>query len=418
MRSNVVSKLYYTESGHSIPWFGEEITRFRHVKKMLTLEAVAQPATLYILARNDDGVRLPLRLSVNGTEIAPVDPYPLTWYRWHPITLDPGVLQPGDNTFELWCDDTSMGSWSLAMEPGHANPASYVTDDGGETWRNHRMGYLNVERGEYVIRLRTVEGEDAPAPPMVWERPQNPRLESLKTRIPDAARNSGSGLLDRVRALTTWLSSSWEHTPPSIATQCTPWDPETVLEWGPAQRGHNGQRPIVNCIYYGAAFVSAAHAVGIPARCAVFTNQQPDGWWGHFGAEFWSAEHDKWILADPNTDALFMRAGEPMSLPEVQNALPDLEQYIAFGPGIEEQRKNPRMVEWLDDGYMEGRCFRHRAVWYRSDLLSHPEYSPPAHGSQSYCETGLVWEEREKELFGMFPYFGGPDYFDSPPPTV
>lgn len=191
-----------------------------------------------------------------------------------------------------------------------------------------------------------------------------------------------------------------------------------MLKWGPAQRGHNGQRPIANCIYYGATFVSAAQTVGIPARCAVFTNQQPDGWWGHFAAEFWSAEHDKWILADPNTDALFIRDGQPMSLPEVQEVLPDLERYIEFGPGAKEQRKNPRMVEWLADGYMEGRCFHHRAVWYRADLLSRPEYSPPAHGSQSYCETGLVWEEREQELFGMFPYFGGLYYFDSPPPTA
>ena len=111
-----------------------------------------------------------------------------------------------------------MGSWSLAIEPGHAYPASYVSDNGGQTWRNHRMRYLNVERGEYVIRLRTAEGDDPPAPLMTWERLRNPRVEALKRLGPNAAREPSS-LLERVRARTTWLSSSWEHTPPPVATQ-------------------------------------------------------------------------------------------------------------------------------------------------------------------------------------------------------
>ena len=179
-----------------------------------------------------------------------------------------------------------------------------------------------------------------------------------------------------------------------MANQCTPWDAETVLAWGPAKQGHNGQRPVVNCIYYGATFVSSAQAVGIPARCAVFTNEEPDGWYGHFTAEFWSDEHEKWVMVDPNIDAIYWKGGQPMSVSEIQDALPRLSGHAEFGPGIEEQRKNPRIAQWLDDGYMEGRCFRHRAVWYRADLLAHPEFSPPVHGSQSDCETGLVWEER------------------------
>ena len=56
-----------------------------------------------------------------------------------------------------------------------------------------------------------------------------------------------------------------------------------------------------------------------------------------------------------------------------------------------------------------------RYLW-AADLLSHPEYSPPGHGSLTYCETMLVWEERDLESgFGMFPYFGDADYFDAPP---
>ena len=86
-----MSKLFYTESGHSIPWFGEEVTTFRRVRKLLPLETTASPATLYVLARTYKDSRTPLRISVNGTELAPVDPYPLDWYRWYPITLSQRV---------------------------------------------------------------------------------------------------------------------------------------------------------------------------------------------------------------------------------------------------------------------------------------------------------------------------------------
>jgi hypothetical protein len=42
--------------------------------------------------------------------------------------------------------------------------------------------------------------------------------------------------------------------------------------------------------------------------------------------------------------------------------------------------------------------------------------SPPAHGSLSYCETGLVWERRELDRgFGMFPAFGDSSWFDAAP---
>ncbi len=409
-----MSKLYYTERGHSIPWFAEEITRFRRVKKVLNLEPTERPAILYVLARTYADSAFPLHISVNGTEIAPVDPYLRDRFRWYQITLAPELLRRGDNSFELWCDSTAMNAWSLGLEAGHAGPNSYVSDDEGLNWRNHHMGYLNVERGEYVIRIRLSEGEDAPVPPFVWEDPSAPKVESLRSVIPHEAREERTSL-GLVRALTTWLSSSWEHTSRPVATVCTPWDAETVLDWGKAQRGHNAQRPIVNCIYYGTSFVSAAQAVGIPARCAVFTDQQPDGWFGHFTAEFWSDEHQKWVMVDPNIDAIFWKDGEPMSVSEIQCVLPDLERYAMFGPGTASQRENPRMVQWLANGYMEGRCFQHRAVWYRTDLLTRPELSPPAHGSQAYCETGLVWEMREKEIFGMFPYFGNSDYFDAPP---
>ena len=149
--------------------------------------------------------------------------------------------------------------------------------------------------------------------------------------------------MDRARALTTWLASSWEHTGADVAAQNTPWDPETILDWAPAQRGHNGQRPIANCIFYGVTFTSACQAVGIPARCAVFADK-PDGRNGHFVAEFWAQEHEKWVMVDPNTDAHFIKDGVPMSVSEVQKSAPDLESLIEFGAGHRRSAQEPQTL--------------------------------------------------------------------------
>ena len=409
-----MSKLYYTEKGHGIPTMGEEVTAFRRARKVLCLPPTTEKATMYCLARAYPGSTQPLYVAVNGEAIAPVKPYWRDSYRWYQIELNPTLLKDGDNSFDFWCDASAMNAWSLGLEAGHASPRSYISDDSGDTWRNHQMGYLNTFRCEYIVRVRLSEGEDAPPPPMVWEDSNNPRLQSLGRIIPQHAREPGP-LLDRIRALTTWLASSWEHTNSLLAAQFAPWDAETILAWGAAQRGHNGRRPVVHCVHFAAAFVSCCQAVGIPARCAVFTDKQPDGWSGHFTAEFWSDEYEKWVMVDPQIDALFFKDGQPMSTSEIQAVLPNLAEYTKFGAGTEAQRKNPRLADFLEVGYPVGQSFRHRSVWYRADLLTRPEYSPPAHGATAYCETGLVWEEGEKHLFGMFPYFGSPDYFNAAP---
>jgi hypothetical protein len=409
-----MSKLYLSESGHVVPTLCEELTTYRRARKLLELPATSASGTLYILARPAAGCALPLRLAINGTELPSIAPNSSEAYFWYDLPVDAGLLRPGANRFEFRTDSTAMNAWSLAIEPGHAEPASAVSDDGGSAWRSEKMGYLNVLRGEYVVRVRLAEGEDPPPPAMVWEDPAHPRVRRLREVMPAKALQPGP-LMDRVRALTTWLSSSWEHTGSGRAAQYAPWDAETILAWGRTRSGHNGQLPIVMCVHYGAAFVSCCQALGIPARCAVFTGSM-DGGDGHFTAEVWFAEYGKWVMVDPNLDAILWKDGSPLSVTEIQQAGSDLSRFIEWGPGIEFQRRNPLISDWLEATYLRGRCFRHRSVWYRADLLSHPELSPPGHGSTAYCETGLVWEKRDLGRgLGMFTHFGEPAYFDAPP---
>lgn len=412
-----MSKLYHTESGRAVPTLAEELTTFRRARKVLGLPATRSAAKLYVMARAWPGTDLPLRVAVNGTEIAPLTrEHEVHW--WYTITLDPELLTAGNNTIEFWCDARAMNAWALAIEPGHIDPGSFLTEDGGVTWRNNRMCYLNAVNGEYLVRVRLAEGEDPAPPPMVFNDPDHPRLAALREILPAAARDETLPACERIRALSTWLSSSWEHTPygPDLGIVCTPWDPETVLAWAPEQMGHNGLRPMANCIFWGVSLASAAQAIGIPARCAIWAGK-PGKADGHFTTEWWSRKHRKWAMVDANFDAMFFRDGVPLSTKELQALSPaDLHAVTDHGPGVQKQYENQRVVHWMRDGERRARSLENRAVWYRADQLTHPEFNPVSHGAgTAYAETGIVWEQGAESIYGMHCLFGDQDYFAAEP---
>ena len=216
-----MSRLYHTEEGRVLPSLCEELTVHRRARKVLRLPSTSAAGRLFILARARRGSASPLRLAVNDSESAAIQPVTPGRYRWYETAVDLSHLASGDNAFEFWTDSTAMDAWSLAIEPGHAEPESWLSDDGGLGWRNDRMGYLNAVRGEYVVRLRLGEGEDPPPPPMVWEDPNDPRVAALPDMLPSDARD-GRSTLDRVRALSSWLASSWEHANSAVAMQLAP----------------------------------------------------------------------------------------------------------------------------------------------------------------------------------------------------
>jgi len=409
-----MSRLYLSENGNVVPTLCEELTVYRRARKVLDLPPTADPGTLYVLACPYASSDLPLRLAVNGSEVQAIRPDAAPIYRWYDVLVASSLLRPGANTFEFWTDSTAMNAWSLAVEAGHAESQSFISDDGGRSWRNEQMGYLNVLRGEYVVRVRLAEGEDPTPPAMVWEDTANPRLESLQQIVPKQALQAGP-LLARIRPLMDWICLSWEYRNRHGAAQYAPWDAETILAWGQAASGHNGQLPIVACLHYAVTMVSCCQAVGIPARSAIITPALDTGD-GHFVTEVWFDEYGKWVMVDPNMDAIVWKDGVPLSITDIQRAGSDLSELIEWGPGSESQRTNPAISEWVERAYLRGACFRHRSIWPRADFLSHPELTPPGHGSLAFCETSLVWEKSDLQRgFGMFPYFADSVYFDAPP---
>ncbi|HOG45401.1 MAG TPA: transglutaminase-like domain-containing protein [Anaerolineae bacterium] len=410
-----MSTLYYTEAGNIVPTLCEELTASRQARKVLHLPATGAPAQLFVLARCYPENALPLRVAVNGSELPAAPAAPAPPYMWQTLTLPARLLVAGHNVFELWADSPAMNSWSLALEHGHRDPQSSISSDGGQSWRNERMGYLNVGRGEYVVRVRLAEGQDPAPPPPIWESPAEPRLQRLRELLPPEARRPGP-TLPRVRALSAWVSTQWEYRNSGPAAQYAPWDPETILAWGKAQSGHDGRLPIVMCVHYGVTMALCCLAVGIPARCAVFT-EDIGGFNGHFTTEVWFRECAKWVMVDANMDAILFRERVPLSVTEIQQSGRDLSGLVEWGPGHAFQVRNPAIDQWVQNVFLPNRCFRHRSVWRRNDFLSHPECGPAGHGSTAYCETDMVWESRDlQEGFGMFPFFAGPDYFDAPPP--
>jgi hypothetical protein len=409
-----MSKLYFTETGHVIPTLCEELTDYRHARKILHLPGTSEPARLYVLVHSYRDNTLPLRLSVNGMELSSLEPEPHNTYYWAEIVVPASLLVAGRNVFEFWTDAHAMNSWSLALENGHRDPESLVSTDCGATWRNEKLGYHNVSLGEYVVRVRLAEGQDASPAPVVWEDREHPRLKRLREMVPDAAHKPGN-TLDRVRSMATWICTTWEYRNTDNATQYGPWDAETIMAWGKAARGHNGQLPIVMCVHYAVALVSCCQAVGIPARPAVFTGSI-NGMNGHFTGEVWCEEYGKWVMVDPTLDAVVYQHDKPLSVKEIQQLGVRLAAETEWGAGQAFQVKNPLVASWIPAVFDKGICFQHRSVWPRTDFLSHPELTPPGHGETAYSETGLVWEQRDlNEGFGMFPYFGGDDYFDAPP---
>lgn len=409
-----MSQLYYSEQGNVIPSLCEELTDYRRARKVLSLPGTREPATLYVLARSYPGNTLPLRLSVNGTELPGLQPLQPDIYFWHEAVVPPSDLKAGANVFEFWTDAPAMNAWSLGLENGHKDPESFVSTDSGRTWRNEKLGYHNISFGEYVVRVRLAEGQDPPPPAMVWENRDHSRLQRLGEMLPDDAWGRGT-TLQRVQSLLTWASTSWFYRNTGTATQYAPWDPETILAWGKAAQGHNGREPVVMCVQYAVTLVMSCLAVGIPARPAVFTGAI-NGFNGHFTGEVWFKEFNKWVMVDPTLDAILFMGDQPLSVTDIQQAGDDLRGLIHFGPGQKYQTQNPVIEGWIPENIEKGVCFRHRSLWPRTDFLSHLELTPPGHGETAYSETHLVWETKDlADGFGMFPSFGDKAYFDASP---
>lgn len=407
-----MSKLHFSENGLVMPDLCEEVNEYRRAVKELNLPKTKSPARLFFLARPHRMDAPELKVSVNHQLVASVSPQGnIPAFRWYEVSIPPETLAEGKNRLMFWSGGSAMDAWTLALEAGwRESSSSFLTTDGGRTGTWQHKGRLGNLSGEYVVRVRLEEGEDPTPPRFIWETSDHPRFEALREMIPQNVKNSSS-TLEKARSLSSWVSQQWEYRSSALASLYTPWDAETIIAWGKAKQGQNGQLPIVMCVHYAIVFVTCCQALGIKARPAVFT-EALNSFNGHFAAEVWVPEYKKWVFADPNVDAFFFKDGVPLSVLELKASGEFWKTFAQFGKGYDYQIQNPAIIKFMDI-YLTGQFARLYGIWHRADFLSHPEASPPAHGAVAYCETGFIWKD-DPEL-AMFPYREDDSYFTAPP---
>ena len=418
-----MSKLFYSETGRVMHLVCEELSKRRHVRKVLRLPArVTTGGTLYLLGKARPGCVLPLRVRVNGRDFAvpPCEP-PSYYWNWYALPLAADELRGGENVVELWSDNAAMDGWMLAISGSVENPASALSLDGGQHWQNERMSVQHCVRGEYIVRLRLDDPALAdPAPPaMRWETPDHPQLAELRALVPEDIR-AITAPWTRARALCSWVSRqftcSWGDQLPYEHAEYCPWDALTILSWRQANYGEFQSNPIAFCVHYGFTLASFALALGMPARCVCCTGSLLEHKGGHFVSEVWLEEWHKWCCLDPIFDIAFVSGDIPWSYQEIATSTQAaLLPYIDRGPGYawhQAARHNNYEHHAISD------TFALRAIWPRTDFFSHPELTPPSHGASYYAETDWLWiGDGQHDELGMFPCRISPSVVNAPPPT-
>ena len=399
-----MSKLFHSEHGFCHYLHYEAVSARRRVRKTLMLpERVEAGGTLYLLARPFPGCAHPLLIALNGQEFS-LQPAPTSCLAWHTLPVPREALCPGENEIELWCNNAALDGWALAMETGYPPATSRLSLDGGRTWRSERMGISHALSGEYLVRLRVDDPAlcDPVPPAFIWENLDCRWFDAVQDAVPAEIRHLADPW-ERARALAAWVSTQWQYRNTGTGIEYAPWDALTILSWGRADHGFVQPHPITMCVHYGIVYTTCALALGIPARsiCCKGSGLH-DG--GHFISEVWSERWQKWCQVDGNTDVVFMRDGVPLSVAELAVIGREAEALAITGPGYAQQ--NDYIKKFVRDYMFSGRVYEHWAVWPRNDYLSHPELTPPAHGSPEYSETEWIWAEPAKgaENQGMFPY--------------
>lgn len=411
-----MSQLIHTERGHCDYLHYEAVSIRRRARKSLTLPAVPPAGgELYLLAMPFTGCTSPLRVELNGHSFT-IDPSPVTTLSWFTLPIPPGVLQAGENLIELWSGQLALDGWAVAIESGYTPSGSWLSIDGGERWRNSCMGNSHALCGEYIVRLRLADPALCdPAPPsFAWERTDCRWFDAVRAVIP-AEIQAVVDPWERARALAAWVSVQWHYRNNSTGFEYAPWDALTILSWGQADSGFVKEHPITMCVHFGIVFTTCALALGLPARSICCKGGGlHDG--GHFISEVWSDRWLKWCQVDANTDVVFLRDSVPLSVAELSMVGHEAEALAVTGPGYAQQ--NDYIKGFVREFMFSGWVYEHWALWPRNDYLSHPESTPPAHGSPEYVETDWLWAEpaQHREHLAMFPQLLPAESLQAPPP--
>lgn len=134
------------------------------------------------------------------------------------------------------------------------------------------------------------------------------KVKLLRNRYKlDALTAHSRSEFDTAFKLAKFVSKAWAHV--GISPKLSKYDALTVLK--KADQGYS-----FNCAVYSSVFVQLCHAVGIYARVIRITTKNPSlgiSGHGHWSAEYWDNEFNKWVWLDPQLLVFAKRDGVPLN---------------------------------------------------------------------------------------------------------
>jgi hypothetical protein len=153
------------------------------------------------------------------------------------------------------------------------------------------------------------------APTFKWNRPHTPYLDSMRTRFDlDEVTAGARTEFDKVRALSHWTRTRWEHNGSNEARHT---DPVGILEEAAA-----GQQ--FRCSEYAIVLSGALNAIGVPARVVSLKTADSEtraSGAGHVVAEAYLRDAKRWVMVDGQWDVIPWVKGKPASALDLKKAI-------------------------------------------------------------------------------------------------
>lgn len=162
--------------------------------------------------------------------------------------------------------------------------------------------------------------------PMSFQRstPKDPYLAKLRTKYGlDRLVAAKASDYDKVRVLTKWVRTRWEH---NGSNEPSRPDPISILE--EAEQGKQ-----FRCVEYSVVLAAALNSVGIPARVLGLMTEDADtreSGAGHVVTEAYLADSQRWIMIDGQWDAIPTLNGKPINAVQFQQALASRSRKLAL----------------------------------------------------------------------------------------
>jgi len=293
----------------------------------------------------------------------------------------------------------AMAAIRQAIAAGFTDYSKYSSDTDFDSIRQDPgfKSLLAEIKAKYgPVPLVWDRSQPAPPFPVLYDDPKAPQfLEMRREFAIDAVVAGAKDDYERLRRLTHWVSTRWEHSPNQMASKS---DPLTIL-----REAQKGGRFI--CREYAIVMAGVAAAYGMPARVVnlmprdVETRSE-----AHSVAEVWLDELGKWVLADGQYGAIGELDGVPLSGIELQAAFAEDRPVVcSAGAGVFAEWKpfilrNAFFIKMGNDQ----RAFEHRTT---AQLVLVPKRAP----------NPTKFAGGSEEIFAGAIYTSNPDSFYAPP---